>query len=126
MHGQRHKNQYPEAIKTALENVKFNNYLDSVESPERALKRLKELVHPGELKLTNFESNDQDFDDEFDGSPQSAEPKVIASSKEESLLALGLKWDHNNYTLALIRGLLVRQLSQRQLLVRSLVLIVLV
>ena len=37
--------QYPEAAKAVLENFYMDDYLDSVESPERALKRSKELVH---------------------------------------------------------------------------------
>ena len=37
--------QYPEATKAVLENFYMDDYLDSVESPERALKRSKELVH---------------------------------------------------------------------------------
>ena len=36
---------YPEATKAVLENFYMDDYLDSVESPERALKRSKELVH---------------------------------------------------------------------------------
>ena len=37
--------QFPEAAKPVLENFYMDDYLDSVESPERALKRSKELVH---------------------------------------------------------------------------------
>ena len=37
--------QYLEATKAALENFYMDDYLDSVESPERPLKRSKELVH---------------------------------------------------------------------------------
>ena len=36
---------YPEAAKTVLENFYMDDYLDSVESPERALIRSKDLVH---------------------------------------------------------------------------------
>ena len=38
-------NQFPEATKSVLENFYMDDYLDSLESPERALKRSKELVH---------------------------------------------------------------------------------
>ena len=49
--------QYPEAAKVVLENFYMDDYLDSVESPERALKRSKKLVHLlhlGGFKLTNL------------------------------------------------------------------------
>ena len=83
-------NQYPEATKAVLENFYMDDYLDSVESPERALKRSKEYV--------------PNLADRIDGSTQSTEPKVIASSKEDSSHVLGLKWDHNNDTLVVSRG----------------------
>ena len=90
--------QYPEAAKAVLENFYMDDYLDSVESPERALKRSKELVHLlylGGSKLTKFVSNVPNLADRIDGSPQSTEPKVIASSKEEPSHVLGLKCDHS-------------------------------
>ena len=52
--------EYPEAAKAVLENFYMDDYLDSVESPERALIRSKELVHLlhlGGFKLTKFVSN---------------------------------------------------------------------
>ena len=111
--------QYPEATKAVLENFYMDDYLDSVESPERALKRSKELVqllHLGGFKLTKFISNVPNLADRIDGSPQSTEPKVIASSKEESSHVLGLKWDHNNDTLVVSRGTsstVTKSLTQR-------------
>ena len=112
-------NQYPEATKAVLEKFYMDDYLDSVESPERALKRSKELVHLlhlGGFKLTNFVSNVPNLADRIDGSPQSTEPKVIASSKEDSSHVLGLKWDHNNDTLVVSRGTsstVTKSLTQR-------------
>ena len=100
-------NQYPEATKAVLENFYIDDYSDSVESPERALKRSKELVHLlhlGGFKLTKFVSNVPNLADRIDGSPQSTEPKVLASSKEESSHVLGLIWDRNNDTLVVSRG----------------------
>ena len=97
----------PEAAKAVLENFSMDDYLDSVESLERALIRSKELVHLlhlGGFKLTKFVSNVPDLADRIDGSAQSTEPKVIVSSKEESMHVLGLKWDHNNDTLVVSRG----------------------
>ena len=90
-----------------------------MESPERALKRSKELVHPlhlGGFKLTKFVSNVPNLADRIDGSPQSTEPKVIATSKEESSHVLGLKWDHNNDTLVVSRvtsSTVTKSLTQR-------------
>ena len=99
--------EYPEAAKAVLENFYMDDYLDSVESPERALIRSKELVHLLHLsgfKLTKFVSNVPDLADQIDGSAQSTEPKVIVSSKEESMHVLELKWYHNNDTLVVSRG----------------------
>ena len=78
-----------------------------MESPERALNRLKELVHLlhlGGFKLTKFVSNSPNLADQIDGSPQSTDPKVIGSSTEDSSHVLGLNWDHNNDTLVVSRG----------------------
>ena len=50
-------NFYTEAAKTVLENFYMDDYLDSVESPEKANNRSKELVHIlhlGGFKLTNL------------------------------------------------------------------------
>ena len=112
-------NQYPEATKAVLENFYMDDYLDSVESPERALKRSKELVHLlhlGGFKPNKFVSNVPNLADRIDGSTQSTEPKVIASSKEDSSHVLGLKWDHNNDTLVVSRGTsstVTKSLTQR-------------
>ena len=111
--------EYPEAAKAVLENFYMDDYLDSVESPERALIRSKELVHLlhlGGFKRTKFVSNVPDLADRIDGSAQSTEPKVIVSSKEESMHVLGLKWDHNNDTLVVSRGTnstITKSLTQR-------------
>ena len=99
--------EYPEAAKAVLENLYMDGYLDSVESPECALIRSKELVHLlhlGGFKFTKFLSNVPDLADRIDGSAQSTEPNVILSSNEEPMHVLGLKWDHNNDTLVVSRG----------------------
>ena len=112
-------NQYPEATKAVLENFYMDDYFDSVESPDRALKRWKELVHLlhlGGFKLTKFVSNVPNLADRIDGSTQSTKPKVIASSKEDSSHVLGLKWDHNNDTLVVSWGTsstVTKSLTQR-------------
>ena len=112
-------NQYPEPTRAVLENFYMDNYLESVESPERALKKPKELVHLlhlGGFKLTKFVSNVPNLADRIDGSPQSTEQKVNASSKEESSHVLGLKWDHIIDTLVVSRGnasTVTKSLTQR-------------
>ena len=111
--------EYPVAANAVLENFYMDDYLDSMESPERAIIRSKELVHLlhlGGFKLTKFVSNVPDLADRIDGSAQSTEPKVIVSSKEESMHVLGLKWDHNNDTLVVSRGTnskITKSLTQR-------------
>ena len=112
--------EYPEAAKAVLQNFYMDDYLDSVESPERALIRSKELVHLlhlGGFKFTKFVSNVPDLADRVNGPAQSSEPKVIVSSKEESML--GIKWDHKNDTLVVIRGTnstITKSLTQRSVL----------
>ena len=98
---------YPEAAKAVLENFYMDDYLDSVDSPEKAINRSKALVHLlhlGGLKFTKFVSNVPDLADRIDGSPQSTEPKVIVSFQEDSSHVLGLKWDHTNDILVVSRG----------------------
>ena len=83
---------YPEAAKAVLENLYMDDYLDSVESPEKAINRSKELVHllhHGGFKLTKFVSNVPNLTDRIDGSSQSTEPKVIVSCQEDSSHVLG-------------------------------------
>ena len=68
---------YPEAAKAVLENFYMDDYLDSVESPEKAINRSKVLVHLlhlGGFKLTKFVSNVPNLADQIDGSSQSTEP----------------------------------------------------
>ena len=100
--------QYPEATKAVLENFYMDDYLDSQESIERALKRSKELVHLlhlGGFKLTKFVGNVPKLVDRI---AESTEPKVGASSREDFSHVLGLKWDHNNDTLVVSRVLPVQ------------------
>ena len=88
---------YPEAAKAVLENFYMDDYLDSVETPEKAINRSKELVHLlhlGGFKLKKFISNVPNLVDRIDGSPQPTEPKVSVSSQEYSLRVFGLKGDH--------------------------------
>ena len=110
---------YPEAAKAVLENFYMDDYFDSVESPEKAINRSKELIHLlhlGGFKLTKFVSNVTNLADRIDGSSQSTEPKVIVSCQEASSHVLGLKWDNTNGTLVVSRGTscaITKSLTQR-------------
>ena len=97
----------------------MDDYIDSVESAEKAFNRSKELVHLlhlGRFKLTKFVSKLPNLADRIDGSPQTNEPEVIESCQEDSSHVLGLKWDHTNDTLVLSRGTscaITKSLTQR-------------
>ena len=85
---------YSQAAKAVLENFYMDDYLDSVESPEKTINRSKEMVHLLHLvgfKLTKFVSNVPNLADRTDDSPQSTEPEVIVSCQEDSSHVLGLK-----------------------------------
>ena len=100
----------------------MDDYLDSVESLEKAINRSKELVHLLHIcgfKLPKLVSNVPNLVDRIDGSSQSTEPKVIVSCQEDSLHAQGLKWDHTNDTLVVSRGIscaITKSLTQRLIL----------
>ena len=103
--------QYPDASQAVLEKFYMDDYLDSLDEPEKALKRAKELVELlmlGGFKLTKFLSSVPHLLDELDNSFKTndqEEPKVIGSSEEEaSSHVLGLKWDHKKDTLVVSRG----------------------
>ena len=94
--------------------------LDSVQSPEKAINRSKELVHLlhlGGFKLKRFVSNVQNLADRTDGSPQPTEPKVNISCRlGDSSHVLGLKWDHTNDNLVASSGTscaITKSLKQR-------------
>ena len=98
------RGHYLEGTRAVLDNFYMDDYLDSLESPQRALKRLKHIPHLGGFKLIKFVSNVPNLADQIEGSPQSTEPKLVESCMEESSHVFGLKWDHNNYTLFVSRG----------------------
>ena len=102
MHGPRQLRSVLGSNQSHTRNFFMDDYLDSVNSPQKDLNRSKELLHLlhlGGFKLNKFLSNVPNLADQIDGSPQSTEPKVIAGFREESLHVLGLKWHHNNDTL---------------------------
>ena len=79
----------------------MEEYLDTVESPERAANTSKELMHHfhlGGFKHAKFVRNERIMDDQPDESPQLNETKLIATYQEESLYVLEFKWDNNKNT----------------------------
>ena len=85
---------FPEAAKAVLENFYMDDYLDSVESPEKAINRSKEkvyLLHLVGFKLKKFVSIVPNLADQIDGSPQSTGPKVFVSYQEDSSHVLRAK-----------------------------------
>ena len=79
-------------------------------------KELLRLLHLCGFKLTKFVSNVPDLADRIDGSDQSTEPKVIVSSKVDSMHVLGLKWNNDNDTLVVSKGTnstITKRLTQR-------------
>ena len=95
------------------------DHIDSEEFNERALNISKESVHHlhlGGFKLNMFANNVRNMANQIVGSPQSTEPRVNASSVEESLRVLWLKWDHNKDTLFVSRvtcGTVTTSLTKR-------------
>ena len=103
-----HEKEYPDAAKTVHEKFYMDDYLDSMESPDEALKRSRDLVKllsKGGFKLTKFISNVPGLLEELEDQSVESVPKVIGASMEESSShVLGLKWDHTKDTLVVSRG----------------------
>ena len=74
-----------------------------MESPEKTINRSKEVSTSSPSRWVQA-YNVPNLADRIDGSPQSAEPKVIVSCQEESSQVLGLRWDLTNDTLVVSRG----------------------
>ena len=89
----------------------MDDYLDSLDEPEKALNRAKEFIELfllGGFKLTKFVSSVPHPLDELENSFKTShqeEPNVIGSSDDEaSSHVLGLKWDHTRDTLVVSCG----------------------
>ena len=74
----------------------MDDYLDSIESPDEALKRSRDLVKllsKGGFKLTKFISNVPNLLEELEDQSVEPLPKVIGASMEKSSShVFGLKW----------------------------------
>ena len=77
----------------------MDNHLDPVESLEKSIDRLEELVHfcrLGGFKITKFVSNVTNLAERTDGCPQFNEPKFIVSCQKNPSHVLGKNWVHAN------------------------------
>ena len=84
----------------------MDDYLDSVECPETALKLSQELIEMlklGGFKLTEFISNVNDLSETLE--PSVPVPQVEERIQHPTITShvLGLKWDHNADTLKVSR-----------------------
>ena len=100
---------FPDAASAVLEKFYMDDYLDSFEDPDVAFKMSQELITLlalGGFKLTKFINNVTKINKEL-SPPQSApqqESKNIVTCGDNSSHVLGLKWDHIDDTLVVIRG----------------------
>ena len=103
-----HEKEYPDAAEAFHEKFYMDEYQDSMESPDEALKRSRDLVKllsKGGFKLTKFISNVPGLLEELEDQSVEAVPKVIGASMEESSShVLGLKWDLTKGTLVVSCG----------------------
>ena len=90
-----HEKEYIDAAKAVHEKFYMDDYLDSMESPDEALRRSRDLVKSlskGGFKLTKFISKVQGLLEELEDQSVEAVPKMIFASMEESFSqVLGLK-----------------------------------
>ena len=104
-----HEKEYPDAAKAVHEKFYMDDYMDSMESPDEALKRSRDLVKllsKGGFKLTKFISNVPGLLEDLEDQSVEVVPKVLGASMEESSShVLGLKWDHAKDTLVVRRGI---------------------
>ena len=93
---------YPLAAKAVQQKFYMDDYLDSVECPETALKLSQELIEMlklGVFKLTKFISNVNDLSETVEPSVPVPQVKEIVQHPTITSHVLGLKWDHKADTL---------------------------
>ena len=100
----------------------MDDYLDSIDCPDKALELCKELVKMlklGGFKLTKFVSNVPGLAKALDSSEATSQIKEIAQSSPVASHVLGLRWDHIADTLNVSRGVKLkgdRPITQRTIL----------
>ena len=101
------QNKFPEAAKAVQQKFYMDDYLDSIDCPERALQLSKDLIEMlklGGFKLTKFISNVPNLAETLETSVTVPQVKEIAQHTAVASHVLGLKWDHIADTLNVSRG----------------------
>ena len=103
---------YPLAAKAVQQEFYMDDYLDSVECPETALKLSQELIEMlklGDFKLTKFISNVNDLSETLEPSVPVPQVKEIVQHPTITSHVLGLRWDHKADTLNVSRGVKLKE-----------------
>ena len=100
---------YPEAASAVVQKFYVDDYLDSFQNRDDALKLGRDLFSTlklGGLCLTKFVSNVPDVTTALDPDNRESNSSVkdICASPDQSSHVLGLKWDHVKDTLVVSRG----------------------
>ena len=115
--------EYPEATSAVVQKFYMDDYLDSFQNRDDALKLGRDLVSLlklGGFHLTKFVSNVPEVTTALDlDNRESNSVKDICTSPDQSSHVLGLKWDHVKDTLVVSRGVdrpLDKAITQRTVL----------
>ena len=103
------KAEYPEAASAVVQKFYMDDYLDSFQNRDDALKLgrdLTSLLKLGGFRLTKFVSNVPDVTTALDPDNRESNSSVkdICASPDQSSHVLGLEWDHVKDTLVVSRG----------------------
>ena len=101
--------EYPEAASAVVQKFYMDDYLDSFQNRDDALKLGRDLVSLlklGRFHLTKVVSNVPDVNTALDSDNRefNSSVKEICTSPDQSSHVLGLKWDHVKDTLVVRRG----------------------
>ena len=116
--------EYPEAASAVVQKIYMDDYLDSFQNRDDALKLGRDLISLLKLagfRLTKFVSNVPDVTTALDPDNRESNSSVkdICASPDQSSHVLGLKWDHVKDTLVVSRGVdrpLDKAITQRSVL----------
>ena len=102
--------EYPEAASAVVQKFYMDDYLDSFQNRDDALKLGRDLISLlklGGFRLTKFVSNVPDVTTALDPDNRESNSSIkdICTSPDQSSHVLGLKWDHVKDTL--VEGLIV-------------------
>ena len=116
--------EYPEAASAVVQKIYMDDYLDSFQNRDDALKLGRDIVSLlklGGFHLTKFVSNVPDVTTALDPDNRESNSSVkdICASPDQSSHVLRLKWDHIKDTLVVSRGVdrpLDKAITQRTVL----------